>query len=138
MDTEGSVPESAKGDLLEEVTNLVESPTVIKGSFDEAFLELPAEILVMVMRKHQRYFPLYRSTDNALLSDFVTVANGVVDEGVVRSGNEAVLRARFQDAQVRIHVYSIHINMQYYIHRISHGMAATNSLLCVRVLSAYS
>lgn len=54
----------------------------------------------MVMRKHQRYFPVLSSDapDASLLPLFVTVANGTVDEGVVAAGNEAVLRARFEDA----------------------------------------
>lgn len=49
----GAIPTSAKGDLLAEVSNLVESPTVVLGTFEERFLVLPRELLVMVMRKHQ-------------------------------------------------------------------------------------
>lgn len=94
----GHVPDSFQADLLEEVTNLVESPTVILGSFDPAFLSLPRELLVMVMRKHQRYFPVYGSGDE-LQPVFVTVANGPIDKDLVRTGNESVLRARFEDAQ---------------------------------------
>ena len=94
------VPTSARGDLLEEVVGLVEAPNVIRGAFSADFLQLPAEVLVMVMRKHQRYFPLYDRTTGALLNSFVTVANGACDADTVRRGNEAVLRARFQDAQV--------------------------------------
>lgn len=60
------------------------------GSFDEDFLELPPEVLVMVMRKHQRYFPVYDG--KALKPCFVTVANGPIDEDAVREGNQAVLR----------------------------------------------
>ncbi len=54
----------------------------------------------MVMRKHQRYFPVLASAapDAPLLPRFVTVANGSVDPAVVAAGNEAVLRARFEDA----------------------------------------
>jgi glycyl-tRNA synthetase len=80
------------------VTNLVESPTVISGSFSDAFLHLPATVLVMVMRKHQRYFPVYSASTGALSNTFVAVSNGPVDVSTVRAGNEAVLRARFQDA----------------------------------------
>ena len=56
----GVVPPSAgeSGGLIDEVVNLIESPTPIIGGFDPAFLELPKEVLVMVMRKHQRYFPV--------------------------------------------------------------------------------
>eukprot|EP00887_Chlorella_sp_A99_P006103 scaffold22.g6103.t1 len=102
----GAVPDGTRGELLDEVANLVESPTVVLGGFDPAFLALPREarrvvwgVLVMVMRKHQRYFPVVRHQSEELLPHFVTVANGEVDVDVVRAGNEAVLRARFEDAQ---------------------------------------
>lgn len=83
--------------VLDEVTNLVERPTPILGSFDERYLELPAQILTTVMRKHQRYLPV-RAQDGSLLPHFVAVANGEVDEDLVRAGNEGVLRARYEDA----------------------------------------
>ncbi|KAL3155346.1 hypothetical protein ABBQ38_010907 [Trebouxia sp. C0009 RCD-2024] len=93
------LPQAAAQELLEEVTNLVEAPTVVLGDFDPAFLSLPKEVLVMVMRKHQRYFPLYKPGSQDLLPHFITVANGPIDVPTVKGGNEAVLRARFQDAQ---------------------------------------
>lgn len=83
--------------LVEEVTNLVELPTPILGSFDPKYLELPAQILVTVMRKHQRYLPVQDARGN-LLPYFVAVANGACDHDLVRAGNEAVLRARYEDA----------------------------------------
>eukprot|EP00741_Cyanophora_paradoxa_P009065 tig00001466_g8778.t1 len=90
----------ADGGLPDEVANLVEGPTPLLGSFDAAFLELPREVLVTVMRKHQRYFPVEDAADpDRLLPHFVTVANGACDAGVVRAGNEAVIRARYADAQ---------------------------------------
>lgn len=92
----GRVPENP--DLLEEVANLVEAPTVIRGSFSADFLRLPEAVLVMTMRKHQRYFPVYRADGGGLTNLFVTVANGAVDAEVTRGGNEAVLCARFEDA----------------------------------------
>ena len=95
----GVVPEACRGDLLSEVSNLVESPTVVIGKYEAKFLALPKDILVMVMRKHQRYFPVYKPGSEELLPYFVTVANGAIDEGKVRAGNEAVIRARFEDAQ---------------------------------------
>jgi glycyl-tRNA synthetase len=95
----GVVPHGCKGSLLSEVANLVESPSIVVGSFDEKFLELPKEILVMVMRKHQRYFPVYRPGSDDLLPHFVTVANGAINGDLVKHGNEAVIRARFEDAQ---------------------------------------
>ncbi|MEV6493670.1 glycine--tRNA ligase subunit beta, partial [Actinoplanes sp. NPDC051633] len=83
--------------LVQEVTYLVEAPNPLLGTFDESYLALPAEVLTTVMRKHQRYFPV-RDESGALLPMFVTVANGTVDVEAVRAGNEAVLRARYEDA----------------------------------------
>ncbi len=83
--------------LADEVTNLVELPNPILGSFDPKYLELPAQILVTVMRKHQRYLPV-QDAGGKLLPYFVAVANGACDHDLVRAGNEAVLRARYEDA----------------------------------------
>lgn len=83
--------------LLDEIANLVEHPTVMRGGFDQRYLELPEEILATVMRKHQRYLPV-RTSAGHLLPYFITVANGAVDETTVRAGNESVLRARYEDA----------------------------------------
>jgi glycyl-tRNA synthetase len=84
--------------LLEEAANLVEWPMPLLGSFDPAALDAPAEALVTVMKKHQRYFPLY-AQDGALLPHFVFVANGRRERPeLVVHGNEEVLRARFADA----------------------------------------
>lgn len=85
-------------DLLEEVTNLVEYPTVLYGSFAEDYLQLPEEVLITTMKEHQRYFPVKDKNGN-LLNYFITVRNG--DERHienVRRGNEKVIRARLQDA----------------------------------------
>ncbi len=85
--------------LLEEVTNLVEYPTPLLGRFEERFLALPEEVLVAVMRKHQRYFPVY-SEDGQLLPYFIAVRNGDEEHlDIVRDGNEHVIRARFADAE---------------------------------------
>lgn len=62
-------------ELLDEVTQLVELPTALSGSFDERFLELPEAVLITTMREHQRYFPV-RDRDHHLLPHFVTVRNG--------------------------------------------------------------
>jgi glycyl-tRNA synthetase len=86
-------------ELLDEVANLVEYPTVLCGRFEERFLALPAEVLVAVMKKHQRYFPVY-APDGRLLPYFITVRNGdAVHLDTVTAGNEQVLRARFADAE---------------------------------------
>ncbi|HEX2184747.1 MAG TPA: glycine--tRNA ligase subunit beta, partial [Chloroflexota bacterium] len=120
----GTVPEDPA--LLAEVSNLVEAPTPLSGRFKEEYLSLPREVLVTVMRKHQRYFPVqHRSGEPAqpagateapqpaagepgaagaaesfesLLPCFITVANGPVDVDTVRQGNEEVLTARYADA----------------------------------------
>src|ERR671939_645493 len=87
--------------LLEEVTWLVEQPLAFHGSFDSAFLELPAEVLVTSMQEHQRYFPVYEQRDGGrLLPHFIAVRNGLhAYLENVRHGNEKVLRARLADAR---------------------------------------
>jgi glycyl-tRNA synthetase beta chain len=85
-------------DLLEEVNNLVEFPTVLFGRFEKEFLEVPEQVLITSMKEHQRYFPV-KDQDGNLLSFFVTVRNG--DDRnleIVSKGNEKVLRARLSDA----------------------------------------
>jgi len=92
---------AAKADegLLETLVYLTEFPTTIEGSFDPQFLELPAEVLVTVMRHHQRYFSV-EDGEGKLLPKFVAVMNiGSDPEGFVKRGNERVLRARFNDAR---------------------------------------
>jgi glycyl-tRNA synthetase len=91
----GTVGEDAK--LLAEVANLVERPLALRGAFDPAFLKLPPEVLVSVMKRHQRYFPVER--EGKLMPHFIAVRNGDA-KGLdqVREGNEHVLRARFADA----------------------------------------
>jgi glycyl-tRNA synthetase beta chain len=86
-------------ELLETVVNLSEYPGVILGSFDRAFLSLPEEVLVTVMRDHQKYFAV-EDANGRLAPHFLAVLNTDGDrEGVIRHGNERVLRARFNDAQ---------------------------------------
>ena len=86
-------------ELLGEVVHLVEWPTVIGGAFDDAYLSLPAEILVTAMRHHQRYFSLV-AADGRLLGRFLAVINAPADpQGAIRRGNEWVLRARLADAR---------------------------------------
>jgi glycyl-tRNA synthetase beta chain len=85
--------------LLDSVVNLTEFPSVILGGFDPQFLALPEEVLVTVMRDHQKYFALADS-DGKLLPHFLAVLNTDGDpQGVIRHGNERVLRARFNDAR---------------------------------------
>ncbi|HZW04741.1 MAG TPA: glycine--tRNA ligase subunit beta, partial [Anaerolineaceae bacterium] len=94
----GGDPEKLDEGLLDEVTQLVEAPTALLGSFSEEHLKLPADVLVTVMKKYQRYFPVYRA-DGGLLPNFIAVRNGGKQHlDVVRAGNETVLRGRFADA----------------------------------------
>ena len=85
--------------LLDTVVNLTEFPSAILGGFDPQFLALPEEVLVTVMRDHQRYFAL-EDADGNLLPYFLAVLNTDGDpKGLIRHGNERVLRARFNDAR---------------------------------------
>jgi glycyl-tRNA synthetase beta chain len=86
-------------DLLETVVNLTEWPSAILGSFGREFLELPEEVLVTVMRDHQKYFAI-EDAKGKLLPHFLAVLNTDADpQGLIRHGNERVLRARFNDAR---------------------------------------
>ncbi|MFD1989475.1 glycine--tRNA ligase subunit beta [Paenibacillus nicotianae] len=88
-----------KEDLLEEVLFLVETPTVLYGSFDPAFLNIPQEVLITSMREHQRYFPVLDDAGQ-LLPYFVTVRSGDNRSlDIIAKGNEKVLRARLSDAK---------------------------------------
>ncbi|MFI7189986.1 glycine--tRNA ligase [Nocardia nova] len=93
----GTVDVDTEAALVDEITNLVETPAGILGAFNEKYLQLPEQILTTVMRKHQRYLPV-RDENGRLLPLFITLANGECDPQVVRAGNENVLRARFEDA----------------------------------------
>nr|WP_107118581.1 glycine--tRNA ligase [Streptomyces cellostaticus] len=92
----GRVDADAEAALIDEITDIVEYPSPLAGSFDSRYLDLPASVLTTVMRKHQRYLPVFDG--DRLLPYFITVANGECDREVVRKGNEAVLRARYEDA----------------------------------------
>ncbi|HZU22050.1 MAG TPA: glycine--tRNA ligase subunit beta, partial [Terriglobales bacterium] len=85
--------------LLETVINLTEFPSVLLGSFDQEFLSLPEEVLVTVMRDHQKYFAV-EDESGKLAPHFLAVLNTSGDPGgLIRHGNERVLRARFNDAR---------------------------------------
>tara|TARA_B100000965_G_scaffold158008_1_gene131702 strand:- start:238 stop:2400 length:2163 start_codon:yes stop_codon:yes gene_type:complete len=95
--------------LLNELTDLVESPLIVNGEFDESFLDLPPEVLSTVMKVHQRYIPLYKvdaefdplslDSKNILVPSFLCISNGLASakENIIL-GNEKVLKARFSDA----------------------------------------
>lgn len=85
--------------LFDTLVYITEFPTPILGAFDPEFLKLPEEVLVTVMRHHQKYFSV-TDRDGRLAPYFVAVMNTNADpEGLVRHGNERVLRARFNDAR---------------------------------------
>lgn len=95
--------------LLNELTDLVESPLLVTGSFDESFLDLPPEVLSTVMKNHQRYIPIYKlnveldplslDSRNILLPSFLCISNGLSSAiENITLGNEKVLKARFSDA----------------------------------------
>jgi glycyl-tRNA synthetase len=90
--------------LLDEITNLVEYPTALRGDFEPEYLDLPTEILISVMKKHQRYLPVIGAPgspqEGQLLPYFIAVRNGD-DENlpIVQLGNNDVIRARFSDAK---------------------------------------
>jgi glycyl-tRNA synthetase beta chain len=95
---EGVIPQ-VDGELLDEVTALVEWPSPIWGRFDESFLAVPPEVLIETMQKHQRYFPVRRD-NGSLDNSFVAIANiDSRDPDEVRAGNERVIRPRFSDAR---------------------------------------
>jgi glycyl-tRNA synthetase beta chain len=84
--------------VLDEVTAITEWPVPLAGRFEPRFLELPPEVLVSTLQDHQRYFPV-RGRDGALMARFIAVANlDSKDPGVVRAGNERVVRPRLADA----------------------------------------
>ena len=89
--------------LLTEVTYLVEAPTALLVDFDQSFLDLPREVLISVMKKHQRYFPVEK--EGVLLPHFITIANKPSRDGeypdlpLIIQGNADVILARFADAK---------------------------------------
>ncbi len=84
--------------LLEEVSNLVESPLVLSCIFDPKYLEIPKEILIITMQYHQKYFPIFDQKNN-LTNNFLVVSNCKDIKGLVKIGNERVVEARLNDAQ---------------------------------------
>lgn len=98
----GDARVTLKGDdaLLDEVAGLVEWPVPLLGTIDARFMDVPAEVLIVSMKTHQRYFATTRK-DGALANRFVVVANNVARDGgaVIVDGNERVLRARLSDAK---------------------------------------
>ena len=85
--------------LVEEVTNLVDYPTALKGQFSKEFLELPEELLHLTMMQHQRYFPMKSLETNKITNSFITISNNTDEKKLIIAGNESVLQARLSDAK---------------------------------------
>ncbi len=98
LEAEGCLPK-VDDELLDTVNYLVENPQPIVGNFSESHLEIPSEVLITAMKKHQRYFPMWKN-ESVLAAKFITISNGT-DGNIdgVRHGNERVLRARLNDAE---------------------------------------
>ena len=84
--------------LIDEVVNLVEKPNVIVGKFDEIYLKIPKEILIITMQQHQKYFPLLDKNDK-LTNLFLLVANLPDKKGYIKIGNQRVIESRLSDAK---------------------------------------
>jgi glycyl-tRNA synthetase beta chain len=84
--------------LLEEVTNIVDKPNILICEFDEKFLNIPKEILIITMQHHQKYFPTFDKKGN-ITNKFLVVANNKDTRNYIKLGNERVVEARLSDAQ---------------------------------------
>ena len=84
--------------LLDEVTDIVEQPNIIVCKFDQKFLNIPKEILIITMQYHQKYFPTFDKIGK-ITNEFLVVANNHDEKGYIKLGNERVVEARLSDAQ---------------------------------------
>ena len=84
--------------VLDEVINLTDQPNCIICKFDERFLKIPKEILIITMQHHQKYFPTYNSKGD-LTNEFIVVSNKLDKKGLIKLGNERVVEARLTDAE---------------------------------------
>jgi glycyl-tRNA synthetase beta chain len=84
--------------LMEEVVNITENPSVILANFDKEYLNIPQEIIISTLQRHQRYFPLFDSKSR-LTNNFLIVANKPDTQNIIREGNKRVVVARLSDAK---------------------------------------
>ncbi len=84
--------------LLEEVVNIVEDPNLLHINFNKDYLEIPKEIIISTLEKHQRYFPIFDSRDR-LTNNFFVVANKKDEKKLITKGNKRVVEARLADAK---------------------------------------
>jgi len=90
--------ENLNAKLLEEVVNIVEDPNLLHVSFNKDYLEIPKEIIISTLEKHQRYFPIFDSRDK-LTNHFFVVANKKDEKKLITKGNKRVVEARLADAK---------------------------------------
>ncbi len=90
--------EKLNSKLLEEVVNIVEDPNLLHVSFSKDYLEIPKEIVISTLEKHQRYFPIFDSRDR-LTNYFFVVANKKDENKLITQGNKRVVEARLADAK---------------------------------------
>ncbi len=96
LEKEFDVTIEVDDELLKEVVAITENPKALLGSFDEAFLRLPDEVIIVSMKEHQRYFPVFK--DGKLINKFCVISNALTDDySKVIEGNERVLRPRLAD-----------------------------------------
>ena len=88
----------SNNNLLKEVADIVEQPNILVCKFDEKFLNIPKEILIITMQKHQKYFPTF-DKKGKITNEFLVVANNKDADGYIKSGNERVVDARLSDAK---------------------------------------
>ena len=84
--------------LIDEVVNIVDSPNVLICKFNDKFLSIPKEILILAMESHQKYFPTF-NTKNEITNEFIIVTNKKDKKGLIKSGNERVIESRLRDAE---------------------------------------
>lgn len=97
IEKENNISIEIDQDLLAEVVAITEYPNALMGTFEEHFLTLPPEVIVVSMKEHQRYFPVYK--EGNLTNHFIVVSNADTDNFTqIIKGNEKVLRARLSDA----------------------------------------
>ncbi len=84
--------------LLEEITNIVEKPKILTCEFNNKYLEIPKEILIITMQNHQKYFPTFDKKEN-ITNNFFVVADNKDQKGLIKLGNERVVEARLKDAE---------------------------------------
>ncbi|CAA6814684.1 MAG: Glycyl-tRNA synthetase beta chain (EC [uncultured Campylobacterales bacterium] len=96
IEEQNSIDIEIDNELLDEVVAITEYPTALLGEFDEKFLQMPSEIIIISMKEHQRYFPVFK--DAKLTNKFIVVSNSLSsDKSLIVKGNEKVLLARLDD-----------------------------------------